>query len=340
MSDESYTTQSESSPEEFHTTSAVPGPDDLAVPDPEQFSPTVPVTGPDFKEVLAAHGIELSAKKIRLMEQYCQELWAWNEKINLTRHTDYEKFVCHDLIDSMRVANVLQKGERVLDVGTGGGVPGILIAILRPDVTVELCDSTGKKAKAVGEIIDALGLNINVWCAKAEDLLRYHRFHTLVIRAVSKMKKLLEMFAPVWFAFDRMLLVKGPHWVEERGEARHFHLLENVALRKLDEYDTPGADHQSYLLSLCRKSRFEELAKREEERLAGLPCPPLPESVGVDNSVPHPSPSRPFHSGGKNNQQRPRRGKESDSSRFKGSGRTQQATAFSKKSPKKGRNSK
>ncbi|MDO5553711.1 MAG: 16S rRNA (guanine(527)-N(7))-methyltransferase RsmG [Planctomycetia bacterium] len=257
----------------------------IAEPEPAEVS---------LAEVLKQHEIKLPAKKIRLMETYCQELWTWNEKINLTRHTDYEKFVTHDLIDSMHLADLLQKGEHVLDVGTGGGVPGILLAILRPDITVELCDSTGKKAKAVGAIVDALGLDTNVWYAKAENLLQYHRFHTLVIRAVSKMARLLEMFAPVWFAFDRMLLVKGPHWVEERGEARHYNLLNNIALRNVDEYETPGAEHKSYILALCRKSRFEELEQRNSDRLAGLPCPPLGESVGVDNSVPRKPPRKPY----------------------------------------------
>jgi len=239
-----------------------------------------------LSDTLNKYNIQLSPKKVRLLEQYCEELWSWNEKINLTRHTDYEKFVTRDLIDSMQLAEQLQKGEHVLDVGTGGGVPGIVLAVIRPDLTVELCDSTGKKAEAVGAIVDALKLDLNVWYAKAEDLVRVHRFHTLVVRAVSRMEKLLEMFAPCWFAFDRILMVKGPHWVDERGEARHFGRLTNLALRKVAEYENPGTECSSVILQVCRKNRMEEMEQRTADRLAGLPIQSPIENVGVDNAPP------------------------------------------------------
>ena len=58
------------------------------------------------------------------LENYCAHLWDWNRKLNLTRHTDYEKFVTRDLIDSLQLAELLKPGEAVLDVGSGGGVPG------------------------------------------------------------------------------------------------------------------------------------------------------------------------------------------------------------------------
>src|SRR5262245_57497404 len=75
---------------------------------------------------LARHGIDLSADRVALLDRYCRLLWDWNEKLNLTRHTDYEKFVARDLADSLVIAGHLEQGERVLDVGTGGGVPGVV----------------------------------------------------------------------------------------------------------------------------------------------------------------------------------------------------------------------
>ena len=57
-------------------------------------------------------------------------------KINLTRHTDYGKFVGRDVLDSMQLAEHLREGDEILDVGTGGGVPGIVLAIVRPDLQV------------------------------------------------------------------------------------------------------------------------------------------------------------------------------------------------------------
>lgn len=247
-----------------------------------------------LSEILDKYDIKLSAKKIRLLETYCQELWKINEHLNLTRHTNYEKFVTLDLLDAIHLADQLQKGEHVLDVGTGGGMPGVLLAILRPDVTVELCDSTRKKAEALGTILDAMELSLNVWYAKGENLLKVHRFHTIVIRAVSRLEKLLRDFSAVWFAFDRMLLIKGHQWVAERGEARHYNLLNNIALRKVDEYMNPGLDNPSVILQLCQKKRFEEIKKREADRLEGKPIDSQPEMIGVETGAPIREKSRGF----------------------------------------------
>ena len=236
--------------------------------------PEVPLpdslTSDTLEEALQRHGIKLSKGKMAKIDNYCQLLWEKNRHLNLTRHTDYEKFVSRDLVDTLRLAELLTHGEHLLDVGTGGGVPGIPLAILRPDLKIELCDSTGKKAIAVGEIVDALGLDLPVWHAKGEDLLKIHRFQTLVMRAVARIKKIMELFSPYWHAFDRMLLIKGTHWVEERGESRHFGQMGKAALRKLDSYIIPGTEAESVILQICLKEKLEKLTER------GGAIPPAP----------------------------------------------------------------
>lgn len=231
----------------------------------DEPSEPLPIDDTSFLEALDRYGIVLPKSKARKIHRYCLLLWEWNEKLNLTRHTDYDKFVTRDLVDSIQLAGLLYKGEHVLDVGTGGGVPGVPLAILRPDLRVELCDSTGKKAVAVGAILDQLKLKIPVWNAKAENLLHVHRFTTLLVRAVARMPKLLDWFAPHWHSFDRLLLIKGPSWVEERGESRHFHKLEKLALRKLVSYPIPGNEpdeaHDSVILQICRQEHLENLER-------------------------------------------------------------------------------
>ena len=100
--------------------------------------------------------------QIARLEQYCRLLWDWNSKINLTRHTDFEKFVSRDLVDSLAFSRFLSPGEIVLDVGTGGGVPGVVLAILRDDLQISLCESVGKKARTVADIVEKLGLSVPV----------------------------------------------------------------------------------------------------------------------------------------------------------------------------------
>ena len=107
----------------------------------------------------------------------------------------------------------------MLDVGTGGGVPGVVLAILRPDLTVSLCESTQKKARAVEAMVGELGLPIPVFATRAEEVLEITTFDTLVARALAPLHKVLTWLRPHWDAFDRLLLIKGPSWVEERAEA-------------------------------------------------------------------------------------------------------------------------
>jgi 16S rRNA (guanine527-N7)-methyltransferase len=211
---------------------------------------------PSYAELAAAmarHGLQLPEDQIAQLQQYCALLWDWNTKINLTRHTDYEKFVSRDLLDSLTLAQFLALDETVLDVGTGGGVPGVILNVVRPDLTVTLSESVGKKARVVAEIVERLGLSAAVFHGRAEDALAERRYTSLVIRAVARLTKLLQWFAPHWSRFDRMLVVKGPSWVEERGEARHYGQFHDLALRKLTSYRIPGNDAESVVLEIRMK---------------------------------------------------------------------------------------
>lgn len=199
---------------------------------------------------LSRHGIELAREQISELDRYCRLLWDWNEKLNLTRHTDYDKFVSRDLVDSQVLARNLEIGERVLDVGTGGGVPGIVLAVLRDDLQIALGESVAKKARAVEHIVHDLGLPLTVFHRRAEDLLSEKSFDTLVARAVAPLPKLLTWFEPHWGSFDRLLAIKGPQWLAERQEARDRNLLRALQLRKLDTWPLPGTESESVLLEI------------------------------------------------------------------------------------------
>jgi 16S rRNA (guanine527-N7)-methyltransferase len=203
-------------------------------------------------DALRRHAIELPEEDVAMLDRYCLALWSWNEKLNLTRHTSYEKFVARDVVDCLQLERLLDAGERVLDVGTGGGVPGIVLAIVRPDLEVALCDSMAKKAKAVKDIVEQLGLNVSVHHASVQEVLARAQFDTLVVRAVASLEKLLRWLAPHWEAFERLLVIKGPAWSEERQAAREANLLKRLQLRKVATYPLPGTDSESVVLSIRR----------------------------------------------------------------------------------------
>jgi 16S rRNA (guanine527-N7)-methyltransferase len=83
-------------------------------------------------------------------------------------------------------------------------------------------------------------------------------FDTLVARALASLRKALSWLEPHWEAFDRLLLIKGPAWVEERAEARHHGLLQGLYLRKAASYKTPGTGAESVILSISRSGDSDE----------------------------------------------------------------------------------
>jgi 16S rRNA (guanine527-N7)-methyltransferase len=212
----------------------------------------------DLADTLARHDLSLPADQVELLDRYCQELWKWNSKINLTRHTDYEKFVTRDLRDSQQLAALLGQQEEVLDMGSGGGVPGIVLAILRPDLQLTLCESVGKKATVLREIVTALGLPVAVQACRAEDLLDDFRFDSLVARAVGPLDRMLSWLQGKWPAFRRLLAVKGPRWPGEQAEAVRRGLLRGLQLECVARYPMPGTDSESVILEIRLSQRIGE----------------------------------------------------------------------------------
>lgn len=206
---------------------------------------------------LAKYQLKISPQQCEHLKRYCELLWSWNEKINLTRHTDFETFVARDLLDTVQLAEFIEPKQRVLDFGSGGGVPGIVLAILRPEVIVTVSDSIEKKTKVLEDMVKQLGLRTKVVNSRVQDLLPKRKYDTLIARAVGPTSKILRWVTPHWSRFHRMLLIKGPRWVEERKDARHLGLMNTVDLRKLASYPMPGTESESVILSFTRKLEDE-----------------------------------------------------------------------------------
>lgn len=198
--------------------------------------PTPMPLEPDFADALQRHGFEIDEPIAERLQQYALLMWRWNEQLNLTRHTTWDLYVGRDLRDCVHLASVIDSGEEVLDLGSGNGVPGIPLAILRPDIEIALAESVAKRSTVLAEMIAELELPVPVYSARGEDLLEDFRYTSVVCRAVGSITKLCRWLEPHWVSVGRLLLIKGPKWVEERGEARHHGLMHNLELRRLASY--------------------------------------------------------------------------------------------------------
>lgn len=121
----------------------------------------------------------------------------WNEKINVVSRKDIDNLYTHHVLHSLAIAKIVQfkDGAEVLDLGTGGGFPGIPLAILYPSVSFMLVDSIGKKIKVVQEIAAALGLkNVEAQHIRAEEI-KNKKFDFVITRAVATLDKLVQWSA-------------------------------------------------------------------------------------------------------------------------------------------------
>lgn len=122
----------------------------------------------------------------------------WNAKINVISRKDIDALYLHHVLHSLSILKFYDfvPGAEILDLGTGGGFPGIPLAIMRPDTRFYLIDGTAKKLKVVQHIAESLQLeNIRVWHVRAEEC--KHHFDMVVTRAVAKVDKLLEWGRPL-----------------------------------------------------------------------------------------------------------------------------------------------
>lgn len=207
----------------------------------------------ELAEQLARRDITCSDEQVELLARYAEMLWQMNESLNLTRHTDLESFVGRDIVDTLQLAKFIEPEERVLDVGSGGGVPGIPLAILRPELKVDLCESVVKKAKVLEQFVADLGLPLVVKNGRAETIVtKQKRYNVLTMRAVGPIWKIGLWFRAVWIRFDRVLVLKGPKWLEEIQEAKERKTLGKTTVSCLAKYDLQGADGKAAVIEMRR----------------------------------------------------------------------------------------
>lgn len=171
---------------------------------------------------LAELGIDLDAATQQKLLDYLALLEKWNKVHNLTAVRDPSDMVTLHLLDSLSVLPHIKSG-RLLDVGSGAGLPGIPLSIVRPDLQVTVMDSSHKKASFMRQAKAALGIpNLEVVCGRVEEFHPEHKFNMVISRAFSDLAEFMRLTTHlcdeggVWLAmkgvypFDELAQIKGP----------------------------------------------------------------------------------------------------------------------------------
>ena len=190
------------------------------------------------------------------IKEYFDLLKKWNRSIKLvSRADDFDRFVFEHVEDALRACEHLKGASSLLDIGTGAGIPGILIKMEMPDLRVVLLDSIRKKVSFCEEAIRTLGLEgIEAITARAEDeavIEALGGFDAIVSRATWKLSDYLPMAIPYMGGEgSRIVAMKGPAWSEELAEAEPFMSEKGLKLVAADEYKlTDGRDRCLLIIS-------------------------------------------------------------------------------------------
>jgi 16S rRNA (guanine527-N7)-methyltransferase len=192
---------------------------------------------------LAALGLSLASEKENNMLIYINILKKWNQVYNLTAIRQPEKMVSAHLLDSLAIVPHVQ-GRRLLDVGSGAGLPGIPVAIAKPACDVTLLDSNHKKAAFLRQAVAELRLkNVNVVCERAETWHPAERFDCIMSRALSELSEFISLTKHLLAPGGVFAAMKGVSPDEEITGLPH-----DVRVREVLRLAVPGLAAERHLV--------------------------------------------------------------------------------------------
>lgn len=211
------------------------------------------------------------------LARYHSLLAEWNQHMNLTGDTDFDSAIDRLYLDSLAplsMAEAFPEGASLIDVGTGAGFPGLPLAIARPDLSVMLLDSLGKRLKFLSAVVEELELtNVRLCHARAEDAGRApaHReqYDRAVARAVAPLPVLCELLLPMVRPGGEMLCYKGPAAEEEWHAGQKAAKLVGGSELTRQPVVLPTQPEWQHCVVLCQK---QQKTPKTYPRKAGTPA--------------------------------------------------------------------
>ena len=199
--------------------------------------------------------VHLTDRQVSLLVQYEKELLEWNQRINLTAIREVEAIRTKHFLDSFScvLAWKTSSPNRLIDIGTGAGFPGLPLKIIYPNLILTLVESVGKKAKFCQHLVNVLGLeDVDVIQTRAEDIGQdsKHReqYDWAVARAVANLNVLSEYLLPLVKVGGSMLAQKGENGTNEARSAEQAMKLLGGELREVIPIKLPDVTEARYLV--------------------------------------------------------------------------------------------
>jgi 16S rRNA (guanine527-N7)-methyltransferase len=202
----------------------------------------------ELKQGCEALGLDIDSKQVSSLCSYVELLDKWNRAYNLTAIRDTGSMITHHLLDSLAILPWIRPG-RLLDVGTGAGLPGIPLAITCPEYPFTLLDSNGKKTRFLLQVLAELGLgNVSVVQQRVEHMVDTTGFDMVLSRAFASLNDMVV-------ATDH-LLAEGGCWLAMKGiypAAELGQLPPGIEIQKVDAIAVPHLAAQRHLVILQRQ---------------------------------------------------------------------------------------
>ena len=188
--------------------------------------------------------INLENEQIKKFYEYMNLLIEWNEKFNLTAIVEPKEIILKHFIDSLTIEKYINEGDKVIDVGTGAGFPGIPLTIYKPQINITLLDSLNKRIIFLQEVIEKLEMkNIEAVHGRAEEFAKNRRemFDIATSRAVAPLNILLEYLLPFVKIGGTCLCMKGSN-IDEVDDAKNALEVLGGKIKKIETIKLPESD--------------------------------------------------------------------------------------------------